>query len=334
MHDSFAFVSRLPAPIPVLKVAGGGADALAKAAPERLALIVASAEAHYGRLALAAGDALSRRWLERARNPYLAEIEAVAARLGRAGAHLLNLSFEWTCTTGVAADPSGLGNRLLRTLDWPLRGLGRALVVARQAGGAGEYLNVTWPGFAGIATAMARGRFAAALNQPPMPRFTPSCRLDWAIMRARVFARTQIPPAHLLRRVFDSCRGYAEARAMLTETPLCLPAIFTLSGTAADEGCVIERTESEARVRESPVCSANHWQSFHRPGRARGAESEKRARSLQDIHRRAPDGFAWVVAPILNPTTRVAVVANAKRGTLWVQGFEADGPASAPLTLP
>lgn len=359
MHDSYAFVSTRPAaraaqtkdrartappgleflaharpaPIPILEVAGGGADALAGAAPERLALIVAAAEAYYGRIALAAGDALSRRWLARARNPYLAEIDAVAARLGRGGAHLLNLSYEWSCTTGVAPDPSGAGNRMLRTLDWPLDGLGRALVVARQSGDAGGYLNVTWPGFAGIATAMAPGRFAAALNQPPMPRYTPSCRLDWAIMRALVYGSPRLPPAHLLRRVFDSCRTFAEARAMLTETPLCVPAIFTLSGAEADEGCVIERTETEARTRESPVCSANHWQMVRRAGRARGTESEKRARTLAQTHRRAPDGFGWVVEPILNPTTRVAVVANAKRGTLWVQGFESDGPASAPLTI-
>jgi hypothetical protein len=360
MHDSIAFVSKLPAaeavrtedrtrmalpgleslaqarfePIPVLEIDGGGADALAAAAPERFAVILAAADAHYGRLALGLGDALSRRWLMRADNPYLPEIDAVATRLGRTGAHLLNLSYEWTCTTGVAADPSGDGNRMLRTLDWPLDGIGRSVVVARQQGPAGGYLNVTWPGFAGIATAMAPGRFAAALNQPPMPRYTPSCWLDWAIMRARFAARTALPPAHLLRRVFDTCRTYAEARAMLVATPLCMPAIFTLSGTGANEGCAIERTESEARVRESPVCSANHWQAFHRPGRPRGAESVKRMLVLEDIHRRAPDGFAWVVAPILNRTTRAAVVANARRGTLWVQGFEADGPATAPLTLP
>ena len=334
MHDSFAFVSKLPAPIPVLEIGGGGADALMAAASERFGLILASADAHYGRLALSLGDALSRRWLARAENPYLSEIDAVAARLGRAGAHLLNLSYEWTCTTGVAADPSGVGNRMLRTLDWPLDGLGRSIVVARQEGAAGGYLNVTWPGFAGIVTAMAPGRFAAALNQPPMPSFTPSCWLDWAIMRARVAARTGLPPAHLLRRVFDTCRTYAEARAMLAETPLCMSAIFTLSGARADEGCVLERTETEARVRASPACSANHWQSFHYPGRPRGADSMKRASVLDGIHRRAPDGFAWVVAPILNRTTRAAVVANAKRGTLWVQGYEADGPATAPLTLP
>jgi hypothetical protein len=334
MHDSFAFVSKLPAPIPVLDIGGDGADALAAAAPERFGVILAAADGHYGRIALTAGDALSRQWLVRANNPYLPEIDAVAARLGRAGAHLLNLSYEWTCTTGVAPDPSGDGNRMLRTLDWPLDGLGRALVVARQSGTAGDYLNVTWPGFAGIATAMAPGRFAAALNQPPMPRYTPSCWLDWAIGRVRLAVGAALPPAHLLRRVFDTCRTYAEARAALIETPICLPAFFTLSGTGADEGCTIERTETDASVRESPACAANHWQSFHRPGRARGADSVKRAQTLVELQRRAPDGFGWVVEPVLNRTTRAAVVANAKRGTLWVQGFEADGPATAPLTLP
>ena len=327
--------SSIPGPIPVLEIGAGGAPALAKAAPERLRSILVAARAYYTPPGVEIGDALSRRWLARANNPYQGEIAAVAAHLGgRAGAHLLNTSYEWTCTAAVGPDPGGRGNRMLRTLDWPLDGIGRSIVVARQEGAAGGYLNVTWPGFAGIATAMAPGRFAAALNQPPMPRFTPSCWLDWAIMRARFATRTGLPPAHLLRRVFDTCRTYTEARAMLVETPLCMSAIFTLSGTGADEGCAIERTETEARLRESPACSANHWQSFYYPGRPRGADSLKRARILEGIHRRAPDGFAWVVAPILNRTTRTAVVANAKRGTLWVQGFEADGPATAPLTLP
>ena len=33
-------------------------------------------------------------------------------------------------------------------------------------------------------------------------------------------------------------------------------------------------------------------------------------------------------SPILNETTRLAVVANAKLGMLIVQGWEADGPAT------
>jgi hypothetical protein len=167
-----------------------------------------------------------------------------------------------------------------------------------------------------------------------MTRYTLSCWLDWAIGRIRLAARDALPPAHLLRRVFDTCRTFVEARTMLFETPISIPAFFTVSGTGADEGCVIERTETEARVRAAPTCAANHWQSFARGGYARGIDSEKRARTLEILQRRAPDGFAWVVAPILNRTTRAAVVANAKRGTLWVQGYEADGPATAPLVLP
>lgn len=343
MSESPTIASRIPMPIPVLEIGAGGAPALAKAAPDRLGLILAAAEVHYTRIGLEIGDRLSRRWFERADNPYLDEIAAAAACLHhvpaghagvRAGAYLLNLSYEWTCTTAVAPDPTGRGNRMLRTLDWPLDNLGRALVVARQEDDAGPYLNVTWPGFAGVITAMAPRRFAAALNQPPAIKRTFSCRLDWAIARARVFQSRALPPAHLLRRVFDTCRTYAEARAMLIETPLCLPAFFTLSGIAPNEGCVIERTEDAARVRESPATAANHWVSFPFPGWPRGEASETRFRRMSEIHRRAPDGFAWVAPPILNATTRAAVVANAARGVLWVQGYESDGPATAPLTIP
>ncbi len=339
MSESSTIASRIPAPIPVLEIGAGGAPAIAKAAPERLGLILAAARAHYSRIGLEVGDRLSRHWLERADNPYRGEIAAAAACLaghagGGAGAYLLNLSFEWTCTSGVAPDPTGRGSRMLRTLDWPLANLGRALVVARQDGGAGPYLNVTWPGFAGVVTAMAPKRFSAALNQPPAPRWTFSCWLDWAIAHGRAWQSRALPPAHLLRRVFDTCRTYAEARALLMETPICIPAFFTLSGTEPDEGCVIERTEDAAGMRESPACAANHWLSFPFPGWPRGEDSAKRLARMTEVHRRAPDGFAWVAPPILNATTRAAVVANARRGVLWVQGYESDGPATAPLVIP
>src|SRR5262249_40440392 len=73
-----------------------------------------------------------------------------------------NYSYEWGCTTGAA--PDGDGVTLMRTLDWPFDGLGRALVVMRQQGAAGPYLSVTWPAFAGVLTGLAPGRFAAAIN--------------------------------------------------------------------------------------------------------------------------------------------------------------------------
>ena len=39
-------------------------------------------------------------------------------------------------------------------------------------GAAGEFINVSWPGYAGTLTASAPGRFAAAINQAPLRRRT------------------------------------------------------------------------------------------------------------------------------------------------------------------
>jgi hypothetical protein len=62
-------------------------------------------------------DRISRRWLDRTANPHAAKIAAVGRHLARPGAHFLNLSYEWGCTTAVAADPAAPGQRLIRTLD-------------------------------------------------------------------------------------------------------------------------------------------------------------------------------------------------------------------------
>ena len=141
--------------------------ALVRAESERFRAIIAAGTEHYGQRTLAVGDEISRRWLAASANSYAAEIEAIAAVVGTPGAFLLNLSYEWACTTSATADPSGTGNRMLRTLDWPLRGLGRNVVVATMEGVAGIYKNVTWPGFAGVATAMAPGRFSGPSTNRP-----------------------------------------------------------------------------------------------------------------------------------------------------------------------
>jgi hypothetical protein len=323
--------------IPRLDTGRDGPVALIGAGLARLRDIAAAAEDHYGGAGLRIGDRLSRRWLEKSDNPYRAEIAAVAESLGRPGAYLLNLSYEWTCTTGVGPDPEGLGMRMLRTLDWPLTGLGRNVVAASHEGPAGPWWNVTWPGFVGVATAMAPGRFAAAINQPPMRRLTPSCWLDWALTRFPLWRHRALPPVHLLRRVFDDAPTYADAKEMLSQTPLAVPAFFTLAGTKDGEGCVIERSESSAYVRDAPASIANHWirgEGDEAPGgHARGWDSEGRWRMMEEMRDRVPGDFSWVRPPILNPTTRLAVVANAAQGTLSVQGFEADGPATAVFRL-
>ena len=91
----------------------------------------------------------------------LAEIDEIAARLGRPGGHFLSVNYEWGCTVGVGPSPDGRSARLTRTLDWFTPGLGRYVMAARVAGQAGHFVTLTWPGFVGVLQAMAPGRFSA-----------------------------------------------------------------------------------------------------------------------------------------------------------------------------
>jgi len=126
----------------------------------------------------------------------------------------------------------------------------------------------------------------------------------------------------------------AKAKKMLSEYALCVPAIYSLGGIEADESCAIERLETRAKLRHGPVSTANHWTGFRVPGRARGFDSPGRWRCMEETHASGmADNFAWVAPPILNATTRVAVIANARTRKLMVRGWEKDGPATEVFTL-
>ncbi|MBL8659593.1 MAG: hypothetical protein JNM75_07540 [Rhodospirillales bacterium] len=328
----------LLADIPLLDAVKGGPLSLLERESERLMPLLLAARRRYGTVALRLGDRATRHWLARSRNPYSRELAAVAARVGTPGALLLNLSYEWACTSGVAADPAADpgtgGSRMLRTLDWPMNEIGRAVIVAAQDGGAGIYYTVTWPGYIGVLTAMAPGRFAIAINQPPMRRHSGALWLDWVVNRTSVWRGLSLPPSHLARAVCDTAATYAEARRQLIETPLCIPAFYTLAGAAAGEGCVIERTESRAAVHDQPAAIANHWLRLRIPGRDRGTDSRGRREQMTALlDRPAVDDFDWVRPPIMSPTTRLAVVANAAAGTLLVRGYERSAPATRTFNL-
>ena len=113
-------------------------------------------------------DGIARRWLTRSQSPYVEEVRAIAAVLGFPGIWFLNGSYQWSCTA-LARDEDG-APWLARTLDWPFPGLGRFVELVRMRGPAGEFINVTWPGYVGVLTALAPGRFGAAINQGPMRR--------------------------------------------------------------------------------------------------------------------------------------------------------------------
>lgn len=307
--------------------------ALIRREPARLDALLATARRFYSPPFVALADRLSRRWVERNVTPYRDEIAVIARLIGRPGGYFFNVSFEWSCSCGVAPDPDGDGMRLLRVLDWPLPGLGRNLVAVRQRGPAGPFVSLTWPGFAGTVTALAPGRFAAALNQAPIPRHYLGTVGDFAFERAAVWRRREMPPMHLLRQVMEGCAGYRDARLALTHGPIAIGALFTLAGTRPGEGCVIERTPFGAAVHEAPVAVANDWLSPGRGGRPRGRDNQGRRALMARAATASGREFDWLAPPVLNRTTRVVCAMNPAAGTLVAQGWEAGGPATAVLRV-
>lgn len=283
-------------------------------------------------------DALSRRWLMRSLSPYVGEVKTIAETLGFTGIWFLNGSYQWGCTTHARDEAvPWLG----RTLDWPFPGLGRHVEVTRQSGPAGEFLNVTWPGFVGVLTALAPGRFAAAMNQAPMWRRTrhPSLRpLDIALNAAMtLWGVRHIPPDQLLRDVFETCKDFAEARARLETVPVARPVIYTLVGCRSGERCVIERTEEGYATRVSDTYAANDWLVNTAPWEARVGGSQAFTCSSADAAENSRsrcaafhgwngsferDSFAWITPPILNRFTRLAVEMCPADGRLRVRGYE------------
>jgi hypothetical protein len=287
---------------------------------------------------LPAMDAVTRRWLRRSRSPYVGEIESISRALGYPGIWFLNGTYQWGCTA-LARDEDALP-WLVRTLDWPFPGLGRRLEITRMRGTAGEFFNVTWPGYVGALTASAPGRFAAAINQAPLWRRTGAPWLrpyDLAANAIRTWSITFCPPDHLLREVFERCRDFDEARHRLETVAIARPVIFTLVGTRAGERCVIERTEQGFSSRDESTWAANDWLDAGKPWEARISprmllrasceEAAANSRARCDALSAWSEPFcqaklAWVMPPVLNPYTRCAIEMCPARGILAAAGYE------------
>jgi len=284
-------------------------------------------------------DRACRRWLERSRSPYLNEIAQIAAALDFSGVWLLNASYQWACTS-LAVEQNG-APWLLRTLDWPFLGLGRYAEVAHMRGACGDFFSVTWPGYVGALTAMAPSRFAACVNQAPMRRRTAHRWLRGYDFAANVYAIWRsadlMPPDQLLRRAFELCQDFAAARRMLETTPVARPVIYLLVGCAANQRCVIERTETGFVTREEETSAANDWVPCREGWEGRIGTRRFLTSSFADAasysHARreslkawpgavSAPSFDWVREPVLNPYTRLAVAMCPAVGLLRAVGYD------------
>lgn len=283
-------------------------------------------------------DPVVRCWMKRSASPYVAEIAAVDAELGKSGAWTLHGAYVLGCT--ALADEGATGPRLRRTLDWQFSGLGKLVEIAHQQGPAGDFFNVTWPGFVGVLTAVAKGRFAASINQAPMRRFTSVRALHWLdyawnAIRS-LWSVRRWPPEHLLRRAFETCSTFAEARELLEQTPLARPVLFLLVGIEANERVVIEREETTFRTRLAEGAIANAWQIAQKGWEPRvcgtGRPTENNVRRIDALSAwagRETPTFEWVAPPVLNSFTRLSVDMSPTDGAVHVTGWEPVGRAGA-----
>jgi hypothetical protein len=283
-------------------------------------------------MALRAADAISRRWLKARGSAYVREMDEIASLSKRPGAYYLNVDYEWGCTTAAKLAEDGTSAQLLRVLDWDVNGLGRYVIAARIRSALGPWVSLTWPGFTGVLQAMAPGRFAAAINQPTLPKRTGLFSIDWLTSKVGVWRSPHVQPIHLLRRAFETAPDFKAARQLLEATPICTPVIYTLAGTRPYETCVIERRETSARILHGAACAANEWQSPDWQSRHFSAfENAARLAAMRALL--GGLDLTWLRWPILNSETRLALVADPARGRLIAQGYETDGPATRPLEI-
>jgi hypothetical protein len=157
---------------------------------------------------------------------------------------------------------------------------------------------------------------------------------DWFRSRVAVGLGDGLPPAHLLRQVFEIAPDYASAQLLLCRTRLAVPAIFVLAGLSPEEGCVIERTETHFALRlmsGGRVCATNHFESRHedhgKGWRPRPIDSEGRLACANGLGAEVND-FSWFASPIANVNSRLVMTANAATGDMTVIGVEGTEPVT------
>jgi len=154
--------------------------------------------------------------------------------------------------------------------------------------------------------------------------------LDYARNLVRTLAQERgMPPLHLLRHVFETATGFPQALDLLKTVEIARPVLFTLVGCRADEIAVVERRERDATVYLGPSSVANDWREPRSDWEPRPCalpdrrlDSVARCAAIEQAVTTSSEPFGWVIPPVRNWNTRVAVEMSPGEGWIRVLGFE------------
>lgn len=155
------------------------------------------------------------------------------------------------CTAAAIYTPR-LGMLHIRNMDWPGKYIGEYTIKVIYNSRCGEFTAVTWPGYVGVLSAVAKNRFSATINLLPWPG------IDW-IPKPNIFGW---PASVLLRYIFEDCDTYEDALKEIKKIPVVAPVLITLVGPKKGQAVVIERGTEGYNIRKykNPVLVAtNHY---------------------------------------------------------------------------
>ena len=150
------------------------------------------------------------------------------------------------CTAGAVR----LGTKRVvhvRTMDWPIKQMGKATRIFRFVDDEREFITVGVPGMIGALSGMVPGAYSVTIDYAP-PTFMPG--FDFG-------------PLFLLRHVFETCDTYEEACYALSHTKLSANVLFMVC-SAKGQACIIERTRNafaKVPMRGGTLTVANHYRS-------------------------------------------------------------------------
>ncbi len=137
----------------------------------------------------------------------------------------------------------------VRNMDWPLKDCGAYSCVIHYKGApGGSFTTLGWPGYVGVLSGVAPGRFSATINQAPQSNLTSA----------------QWPASFALRYNFENSNSFDEAVTDLKATNMAAAALFLVAGTKKNQAAVVEHCGSKASVRkmkDGALAVANHYES-------------------------------------------------------------------------